>query len=553
MPSQAEDQKFTPEFDVIIIGAGPVGLLLANYLGHSGLRTLVIEALSDLIDYPRGVAIDDESLRAFQAAGVVDDILPHTTPRQAMRYVNGKGRVFASIDPTDQPFGWVRRSTFIQPLADRVSAAGLQRFANVELRLAHKVVGFVQNADGVLVEMERPDGSRQTVACSYMVGCDGGRSRTREALGILFTGKTDPNRWIVVDIADDPMGLPNAYLHADPVRPYACISLPHGLRRLEFMLFPGEADGNDVPRELLDRMLGRVLPDPARVNIIRARVYTHNGRIAERFREGRVILAGDAAHIMPVWQGQGFNSGVRDAFNLGWKLALVVKGICSPDLLDTYQTERKAHAQAMISLSVTAGTVLGMRNPVKVWLRDTITYLISFLPPVKRYFLEMRFKPMPRYREGALNYGPKGFHKNSAIGRMFIQPRVATAEGWTGRMDDLIGTNSFALVSWGVNPDVWLTEKVRARLDLLSIKRFWVVPMTQLGYEAERNPDVIVVGDIDRTVKTWFDHNPETMVLLRPDRFVAVNSGPQALDARLNELLDALGVVEPARREDWNA
>ena len=526
-----------PDVDVVIVGAGPVGLLLGNYLGAAELRVLIAEALPQLIDYPRGVGMDDESLRAFQAAGLVDHVLPHTTPNHAMRFVNGKGRCFASIEPRTDEFGWPRRNAFIQPLIDRVSADGLTRFASVELRTGCRVESFAQDDSGVSVTLA--DGTN--VRCAYLVGSDGGRSPTREALGIAFTGKTDANRWIVIDIADDPMGLPGAYLHADPARPYASIALPHGVRRLEFMLFPGEGEDGEVPRDVLNTMMARVLPDPTRINLIRARIYTHNGRLAERFREGRVILAGDAAHIMPVWQGQGFNSGIRDAFNLGWKLALVARGVCGERLLDSYQAERKAHAKAMISLSQTAGAILAVRNPVKVWARDVFTRVMNWFPPVKRYFLEMRFKPMPRYREGALHYGETGFDAASPVGRMFIQPRVALADGWQGRLDDLLG-NDFALISWGVDPARWLAPATRSALQALGTKLIWAVPMTGLAYETERHTDALVIGDLQERLKQWFGETPRSMVLLRPDRFVAINCGPQQIDAQIAALSATMGL-----------
>lgn len=532
----------TRDVDVMIVGAGPVGLLLGNFLGAAGLRVLIAEALPELIDYPRGVGIDDESLRAFQAAGLVDSVLPHTTPHHVMRFVNGKGRCFASIDPRTDEYGWPRRNAFIQPLIDRVSADGLKRYPKVELRLGCRVTDIVQDADGVTATI---DGSNAKVRCRYLVGSDGGRSPVREGLGIAFEGKTDANRWIVIDIADDPMGLPGAYLHADPARPYASIALPHGIRRLEFMLFPGEGEDGEVPRDVLDRMMARVLPYPARINLIRARVYTHNGRLAARFRDRRVLLAGDAAHIMPVWQGQGFNSGIRDAFNLGWKLVLVAREVCGDTLLDTYESERKAHAKAMISLSQTAGAVLAVRNPIKVWARDAFTRIMNWLPPVKRYFLEMRFKPMPRYREGALNYGPNGFDAASHVGRMFIQPRVALANGWQGRLDDLCG-NGFVLLSWGVDPSWWLNDETKAILDALDTKLIWAVPMTGLAFETERHPDVFVIGDLQERLKGWFGETPHSMVLLRPDRFVAINCGPQVLDERIAELAARLQVKASA-------
>jgi 3-(3-hydroxy-phenyl)propionate hydroxylase len=536
------------DYDVAIIGAGPVGLLLGNMLGEQGLRVLILEALPALIDYPRGVGMDDESLRALQSVKLVDRVLPHLTPFHIMRLVTGKGRVFASFDPQTDEFGWPRRNAFIQPLVDRELAAGLNRYACVELRLGHTATTLEQNDEGVTLGLTTADGVNFKVKARFLVGADGGRSWTRTTLGIPFEGTTHPNRWIVVDIADDPMGLPNAYLHADPQRPYASIALPHGIRRLEFMLFPGEGNDVDIPRDVLDKMLARVMPDPKRINLIRARIYTHNGRLASTFRKGRVLLAGDAAHIMPVWQGQGYNSGVRDAFNLGWKLALVAKGACGDLLLDSYGAERREHAGAMIKASEILGAVFSTRNPVAVFLRDAFTYWANFVPSVKRYVLEMRWKPMPRYKEGALEYGPRGFQPASPVGRMFIQPRVALADGWQGRLDDAIG-NGFALICWGANPRRWMDPDVSAVLESLNTKVFWAVPMTNLAYEAERHPDITALGDLDRRLKQWFDQNPNTVVLLRPDRFVAINCCPQDLNARVRSFAQRIQLKRPGPTE----
>jgi 3-(3-hydroxy-phenyl)propionate hydroxylase len=537
----ADNPREADRCDVIIVGAGPVGLHLGNTLGAAGLKVVILEALTALIDYPRGVGMDDESLRSFQAIGLVEQIRPHTTPFFAMRFVNGKGRMFASIEPMTDEFGWPRRNAFIQPLIDRILADGLARYPNVQLHFGQTVSGFVQDEHGVSVSVNDGKGAGRQLRGSYLLGCDGGRSLIRKDLQIPFVGSTDPNRWIVVDIADDPMGLPNAYMHADPARPYASIALPHGIRRLEFMLFPGEGEDGEVPREVLNSMLARVIPEPERINLIRARIYTHNGRLAERFRGGRVLLAGDAAHIMPVWQGQGFNSGIRDALNLGWKVALAAKGICGDRLLDTYQAERREHAKAMIALSETAGKIIAMRNPLAVLLRDAFTYVANYLPPVKRYFLEMRFKPMPRYKTGAIYYGPKGFAAESPVGRMFIQPQVALAEGWQGRLDDALGSG-FALLSWGVNPLRWLDPDVRRLLDTLATKYCWVVPMTQLAYEAVRTGEVTVLGDVDMRLKQWFGRTPNSVVLLRPDRFVALNCGPLEVNVQVRLLAEDMQV-----------
>lgn len=227
---------------------------------------------------------------------------------------------------------------------------------------SREVEAFSQNSDGVTLNLKGSDGERETVRADWLVACDGGASFIRRALNIPFEGKTAPNQWIVIDIANDPLATPHVYLCCDPVRPYVSAALPHGVRRFEFMVMPGETEAQLSEPRKMRQLLSKVLPDPDNVELIRQRVYTHNARIAERFRVDRVLLAGDAAHIMPVWQGQGYNSGMRDAFNWLWKLALVVNGKAGEALLDSYQQERRDHAKAMIDLSVTAGNVWRRRN-----------------------------------------------------------------------------------------------------------------------------------------------------------------------------------------------
>ncbi|STT26448.1 3-(3-hydroxyphenyl)propionate hydroxylase [Klebsiella pneumoniae] len=148
------------------------------------------------------------------------------------------------------------------------------------------------------------------------------------------------------------------------MRPYVSAALPHGVRRFEFMVMPGETEAQLSEPHNMRRLLSKVLPDPDRVELIRQRVYTHNARLAERFRIDRVLLAGDAAHIMPVWQGQGYNSGMRDAFNLAWKLALGGQWQSGRGAARQLPAGARDHAKAMIDLSVTAGYVLA---PPKRW------------------------------------------------------------------------------------------------------------------------------------------------------------------------------------------
>ena len=389
------------DVDVVIVGAGPVGLTLANILGLQGVRTLIVEDRDTLIDYPRGVGLDDESLRTFQSIGLVEAILPHTVPNQILRFFDGKRRLLAEMAPPDARFGWPKRNGFVQPLVDAELLRGLDRFDHVDVRWSTRMENCVQDADGVTVDVVTA-GERSSVRARYAVGCDGGRSATRHLMGVSFEGTTSATRWLVVDLASDPLGHPNSEVGADPRRPYASISIAHGIRRFEFMIHADETDEQVERPEFIARMLAPFVPHPDKVDIIRHRVYTHHSRIAGAFRKGRMLLGGDAAHLMPVWQGQGYNSGIRDAANLGWKLAAVVKGEAGDGLLDSYDAERRKHARAMIDLSTLVGRVISPTNPRIATLRDKVIRGASVVPTLKRYVLEMRFKPMPRYDTGAV-------------------------------------------------------------------------------------------------------------------------------------------------------
>lgn len=535
----AQQSKTDDTAEVAILGAGPVGLTLANYLGQMGIRVIVLEKLDELIDYPRAIGIDDEALRTIQAVGLIDKVLPHTTPWHAMRFLTPKGRCFADIQPMTDEFGWSRRNAFIQPQVDRVLYEGLSRFDNVQVRFSRNLVQFEQDEEGVTLTLEVPDQAAEKVRADYLIACDGGNSQVRKMLDIAFEGKTAPDQWMVVDIANDPLGTPNVYLCCDPVRPYVSAALPHSIRRFEFMVMPGETEEELGRPENMYRLLAKVLPNPDKVDLIRSRVYTHNARLAERFRDKRILLAGDAAHIMPVWQGQGYNSGMRDAFNLAWKIYLVVKGLAEPALLDTYEQERRDHARAMIDLSVMAGHVLA---PPKKWqgtLRDGISWLMGYVPPVKRYFLEMRFKPMPRYHQGALVPPVGKDAARSPVGKLFIQPRVVTEEGSEVLLDEVIG-NRFAIIAWGCDPTWGLSDEQIRDWEELGACFIQVLPAVQLQGEREVREGVIRVGDPQVRLKDWFGNYPASIAIVRPDRFVAAVAIPQTIGQISDQLHHAL-------------
>lgn len=522
---------------VAILGAGPVGLTIANYLSKQGVHVTVVEQLDNLIDYPRAIGIDDESLRTIQSLGLVDKVLPHTTPNHAMRFLTPKGRCFADIQPLTREFGFSRRNAFIQPQVDNVLLQGLEQYENTQVLFSRHLDEFTQDANGVTLNIQNKDGNKEVIHAQYLIACDGGNSIVRRTLNIGFDGKTAPNQWIVIDIENDPLATPHIYLCCDPVRPYVSAALPHGIRRFEFMVMPGETQEELSKPENIAKLLSKVLPTTDGIEVIRQRVYTHNARIADKFRVDRILLAGDAAHIMPVWQGQGYNSGMRDAFNLAWKVALVVQGKASPELLDSYQVERKDHAKAMIDLSVMAGHVLAPPKKWQGFVRDGIAYALNYIKPIKQYLLEMRFKPMPKYNDGALI---QDHRKDSPVGKMFIQPQVQLENGQTVLLDEVIG-NDFAVIAWGVDPKWGINEANMKQWQALGVKFIQVLPAVQLGNEKRKIHDgVITIGDKGTEIRSWFGKTDQAMVILRPDRFVAALAIPQTMNTVSQQLFSKL-------------
>ncbi|GFG74526.1 bifunctional 3-(3-hydroxy-phenyl)propionate/3-hydroxycinnamic acid hydroxylase [Mycobacterium botniense] len=506
------------DVDVVIVGAGPVGLTLANILGLQGVRTLVVEERDTLIDYPRGVGLDDEALRTFQAVGLVDRILPHTVPNQILRFFDAKRRLLAEMAPPDARFGWPKRNGFVQPMVDAELLCGLDRFDHVQVLWAHPMSSCTQTHDDVVVNLAS-NGNCATVRAQYVVGCDGGRSTTRREMGVSFDGTTSPTRWLVVDVANDPLGHPNSEVGADPARPYASISIAHGIRRFEFMIHASESDEQAEDPAFITSMIGLLVPRPERVDVIRHRIYTHHSRIAGAFRRGRMLLAGDAAHLMPVWQGQGYNSGIRDAANLGWKLAAVVNGQASDTLLDTYDVERRRHARAMIDLSTMVGRVISPTNRNVAAVRDIAVRAASFVPPLKRYVLEMRFKPMPRYEQGAVVHSEPR-RRDTPVGTLFIQPRVDTREQQNVLLDDVLGP-WFAVLCWNNSPRRLLGPEESSKWKALGARLVAARPLSQLHWDGHDDPDVVVVGDRTGDLKSWFDVHTESVLFLRPDRCIA--------------------------------
>lgn len=577
----------SPHFDadVIIAGAGPTGLALTNLLAINGISVILLESRSDLIDYPRGVGMDDESFRTVQAMDLVEEVVPFTIPHHIMRLVDGQGDVIMTNNPKGEPFGWPRKFGFLQPLVDRAVYEGLERFSNVEVRFGRKLKNLEEIPGGIKVtaqlvsgeDGEVESGETLTLTSRYFVGCEGGRSFTRKWMGVDFEGKSPSTRWVVIDCDNDPLGFPNVYLGADPARPYVSIGLPHGVRRFEFMLFDDEPSDRVEDDAFVAGLLHEHLPEKTELDIIRRRVFTHHGRIASDFRKGRVLIAGDAAHLMPVWMGQGFNSGYRDATNLAWKLEAVIRGRAEESLLDTYSMERRDHAKAMIDLSMALGSIIKPTDRRVTFLRDRAAKIANAVPQVRAYFEDMRFKPMPRYGRGAVvdqeTLTPGEAHernsrkriakliparnalrKQSPVGSQFIQPTVGFRDT-EKKLDHVLG-RGFSIVSWGIDPTRLFTEQQLKELEAMDVRLVCAVSPTQVAWaedhcdETTSPVSAAVISDIDGSLKSWFDQHAVGTVFLRPDRFTAAVSLNGDASRAWDALVTAAHLTPPLKVEE---
>ena len=274
----------------MVVGAGPCGLTVANFLGTYGVSAVVIDPARDIVDYPRAVGIDDESLRTLQEIGLVGEVLADTIQNTPIRYYTSWGRCFAHVKPTTQPFGWPRRNLFLQPMLEATLRRGLQRFSGLDVRFGTELIGFVQDADGVTASLKDDRGETSTVRAKFLVGADGGRSAVRTLTGVELMGETAPVKWLVVDVADDQLDAPYSAVHCDTRRPVLMVPLPYRHRRWEFKVQPEDNEDELTTDEYVRTLL---VPFYERTAIIVQSVHWHYSRTGLGFQGLAGLPVGD--------------------------------------------------------------------------------------------------------------------------------------------------------------------------------------------------------------------------------------------------------------------
>ncbi|WP_296503913.1 bifunctional 3-(3-hydroxy-phenyl)propionate/3-hydroxycinnamic acid hydroxylase [Phenylobacterium sp.] len=358
--------------DVLVVGGGPAGVALGLLLGKEGVRTVIAEREADIYPLPRGAHIDDEIIRLLQGLGVADAVA--ATSRTSSRYdfLTAKGEVLMSFPSNTgrTRMGWPSGLMIHQPSMEAHLRGQLASAESVELRSQWTLIALAETPGGVLADFETPEGPRRLLA-KWVVGCDGARSTIRSLGGFALDDLDFDEPWLVVDVlVDDASRLPGVNLQiCDPARPTTCALMGEGRHRWEFMLRPGEtAEQAQDPAFVADLLKPWKVEGAVRIE--RTAVYRFHALVARRWRQGRLLLAGDAAHQMPPFAGQGLCSGLRDAANLAWKLGRVVRGQSPDALLDTYQPEREPNVRAIIGMALMMGRTVCILDPQAAEERD---------------------------------------------------------------------------------------------------------------------------------------------------------------------------------------
>lgn len=470
----------TFDYDIAVVGFGPVGMANAILLGQAGHRVVVMERYSGLYNLPRAAIFDDETMRTFVKLGVTRALLPKVHAQPRYEWVNGDGVLlieheFAMVGRS----GWAEWYEMYQPDLEDAMVEACRATGNVDVRFDSQVTGYQQDADGVTVTTGDRDHTNTRVR--YVIACDGGNGFTRKAIGATLRDHGFSEPWMVCDFRlMSRVDLPMARQVCDPKQPISIISLGPIYHRFSFMIDSVDDFAvESAPEKVWARVADYLRPEDA--ELIRVATYTFRSLVADPWRQGRILLAGDAAHQMPPFLGQGMCSGIRDAQNLAFKLDLILRGRAGADLLDTYQSEREPQVEAVILRGIELGHVQTMRDPAAAAERDRrlIADRLAAHRPAK-----IRF---PGLGPGLLA-APSG-----AAGSLFPQAAVSR----DGRLFDDVHGYGWMLVT--TDADILTTPEVRERVGAM---------------------DAVAIVDDTGAYAEWFGEHRVRAAVVRPDFYV---------------------------------
>ena len=495
--------------DVVIVGYGPTGMLAALLLGRAGHRVAVLERHKTLYNLPRVGIVHDDVLRMFQEVGCIDEVWPSTSFLPVYEMAK-HGRILLSSEVSpNATHGWPEYTSIYQPAFEKELDVLVRAEPNVDILQGATVTALRQAPDGVAVTAVLEDGATREVHGRYAIGADGGNSFVRRTLGTAYEDLGFDQDWLVIDAKEKRPhpGHPAMRQLCEPEQPGVTLRMGPDHRRWSFMIFPGESPQEALKPESVWRRLDR--PEGGTADdweLIRVAAYKFQSLYAERWRAGRVFLAGDAAHQMPPFLAQGLCSGFRDAHNLAWKLDLVLKGLAPDAFLDAYEAERGPNARATIVESMRVGQHVNERDPEKVRRRDEQLLAMQSEQAHKRGQARLIAFRVPGFTGGFVASAG-----TPAAGDVFPQAKVRCGNS-EGRFDDVAG-RGFLLLVRGTEPPAALSAHDRATWEALGGR---VLRLTAAGAGGAGEDLVDVEGHYGRLM----DEYGCDVLLKRPDYYL---------------------------------
>lgn len=499
--------------DVVVVGYGPVGQTLSILLGQRGYQVAVYDRWPSLYPLPRAVFHDHEIRRVFHAMGIGQDVESISQPSATYQWFNADWKTLVEIDwssesISDGPVGYLFNQPSLEALLDRQAKS----LPSVAVHQGWEAIELHERADHCELTLERVtmqdgkvtrSGETQTVKAKYVIGADGANSFVRKSCNIAFEDLGFQEDWLVIDLKPDEgvtLDVPDIGQWCNPARPTTMVPGGPGYRRWEFMRLPHETrEEMQRPEKVWELLSPWVGPEQA--TLVRYALYTFRSLIADNWRKGRVLIAGDAAHQMPPFMGQGMCSGLRDAWNLAWRFDLVLRDIAPPALLDGYTPERLPQVRAVIDASIAMGQVVCTSDPLKAAERDA-AYLAGDVPPLP---------PFPGLTDGLI-VRTQNSADGGIAGQLSVHGQVHN-NGVTMRYDEVVPTG-FQVIGLDVDPLAWLSDASRSALDRLGAHTIGVT------HDASKAVTNRVLYDVSGKYQRFFAQHDAKIVIVRPDYYV---------------------------------
>jgi 3-(3-hydroxy-phenyl)propionate hydroxylase len=482
-------------YDVAVIGCGPSGLTAAALLASRGWKVIALEKHPTRYGLPRASHLDHEVVRLVQEVGAHEPVFEDNDAFSTYRWYGANGQLLFEVPISDTSIsGFQSNFIIFQPVLDGALYDALERMPTATVELGAEVTALDVTADGVALTVAQGSTTR-SIDAAYVLAADGAGSSVRDE--ILQIRREDfgfNEKWLDVDSrVKRPLPREIYGQYCDPSRPAYIGPLGKRHFRFECALLADETEEEILRPEKVWEVLGKYGVGPDDIEPIRQIVYTFEARIAERWRDGRVFLVGDAAHTMPPYMGQGMCSGIRDASNLAWKLDLVLRGVADDALLDTYETERRPHVTTWIEVSLAVGRVSHVLDPVAAAERDA-RILAGEMPPLP---------DSPTLTDGVLQSDAR-----APIGGLFVQAPIESAKG-SGLLHDVVG-HGFLVVSAAGDPRPAIDAEAEAVLGAIGAAVIWL---------GEDDPGSF--ADPTGAIKAFFEDAGAAAMVVRPDHYVA--------------------------------